>query len=96
LGEAREGGHDGVAFFGLSLVAHAQVAAGAIEIHHVHILGARGGFGVAVVEFEARVFPALQTGPSVVSGASRQKLDDGLGSRIGISVESLSAGLGSV
>ena len=54
--KAGGGGHDGVAFFGLLLVAHAEVAAGALEIHHVLILGAGGGFGRLVVELEAGIF----------------------------------------
>ena len=56
LEKAGGGGHDGVAFGRFFLVAHAQVAAGALEIHHVFVFGAGGAFGGAVVEFEAGVF----------------------------------------
>ena len=56
LEEAGGGGHDGVAFGGFFLVAHAEVTAGALEIHHVFVFGARGAFGGVVVELEARVF----------------------------------------
>ena len=54
--EAGGGGHDGIAFFGFFLIAHAEVTAGALEIHHVFILGAGGAFGGVVVELEAGVF----------------------------------------
>ena len=55
LEEAGGGGHDGVAFGSLFLVAHAEVAAGTLEIHHILVFGAGGAFGIVVVEDEAGI-----------------------------------------
>jgi len=56
LEESSRCGHDGVALFGFFLIAHAEVTARALEIHHVFVFGAGDVLRGVVVEFEAGVF----------------------------------------
>ena len=74
--QTRRGRHNGIPLLRLLLIAHAKIAAGPLQIHHVVVFRACLGLGRRIVELEARIF--LQNAPIALFF---QFIDDVVGRR---------------